>query len=64
MALTVKAHLNEDDWNSNVIAKSASEEVVDATREAKQTSGDTIDNEVSLEFQRSWHCLVLVEQGS
>ena len=55
MALTVKAHLDDDDWNSNVIAKSAAEEVVDATREAKQTSGDTIDNEVSSEFKRSWY---------
>ena len=48
VALTVKAHLNEDDWNSNVIAaKPIAEEVLDETREDKKASGDTIDNEVS-----------------
>ena len=48
VALTVKAHLNEDDWNSNVIAQPSSEEVDSSpVGETKKSEGDAIDNQVS-----------------
>ena len=47
VALTVKAHLNEGDWNSNVIAKSSSEEDDTAVQDKKTNAVDAIDNEVS-----------------
>ena len=48
VALTVKSHLDEEDWNTNVIAKNQSEQKREyVTRQNKKNGDDTIDENVS-----------------